>query len=1041
MHRIRQLSRAFAGSIVVGLAVLATTARATAAQTATISGRVTSTANLPLAGARVVVVGTTITVVSGPDGTYSLRDIPPGAVEVRALRVAFKEQKRSVTVAPGQTATVDFALEASAVSLQEVVITATGEQRKVEIGNSVAVVDAAVRVQETPIHNMGDLLVAKAPGLSVLPGNMSGTGAQIRIRGLNSISRSNAPIFIIDGVRMDGGAGGIGVGGSNSSRLNDLTPEEIDRLEIVKGPSAATLYGTDAANGVIIITTKKGRAGSTRYTFTAEQGKITDPNKYWDTYAIWGHTPANPTVQTRCILPNIATGACIQDSVTTANILRNPDITPIGTGDRNLYGMQMSGGSEAVRFFLSGNREEETGPIRMPGVDRAYLATQQLGVRDEWQNPEALQRLSVRANVDAALSRKLDVGVSTSFIKSDQRLPQVDNNVNSFYYNAYTNPGFVQPYTCTAPCSGLAYSGIGNLGQPLLGWGQFTPAHIFQSTVLEGVQRMIGSVNANWRPFSWLQNNATTGIDLISYDNFRLCRLNECPNFGTQRQGTIGDVHGTDRIFTAKLTSAATWTPRQWLNVTGTLGADYNNNESQFSSASSTQLPPGGQTVGSGAVKNASNLSPTATKTLGTFAQGQFAIHDRLFITTALRADQNTAFGTDYKGVTYPSAQVAWVVSQERFFPQLDFLNELRLRSAYGSAGVQPGATSALRTFSATTVSLTTDQTALLAAAIGNPNLKPETTTELELGFDSKWLGDRASFEFTWYRKQSKDALINQNIATSAGAPVGSVLRNLGAVRNTGMEASLNAQILDVRNFGEFGWDVTVGGSTNANKIITLGVDDAGKKIPTIGTVTRQQEGYPLNSFFLQAYTYADADNNGLISVSEVTLGDTGVFVGASLPTKLVTVQNGFDFLRKKLRITAALDYRGGFKLFNSGNNFLCGNTNACAAKSNPQAPLWEQARQVAANLTNPKTTFGYYEDGDAWRLREVSAVLRLPDRWASRMRAMSADMQFGARNLKTWTDYTGQDPEANYSTGDVQQDFLTTAPRKYFTARLNLRY
>ncbi len=1008
------------------------------AQLTTLSGRVTTGVAQPLADSRVVIIGTAISGMTNADGRYTIRGAAAGPVEVRVFRVGYLEQKKTVTIVAGTTTTLDFTMSASVVQLNEVVVTATGVQRRAEIGNSISVISAAERVKETPIHNMGDLLVAKAPGLSVLPGNMSGTGAQIRIRGLNSVSRSNAPIYIIDGVRMDGGAGGFGVGGSNSSRLNDITPEEIEDISIIKGPSAATLYGTDAANGVIIIKTKGGRRGTTRFAYTAERGRITDPNAYWDTYAIWGHTPANPTVQTRCILPTMATGACIKDSVTTANVMRNEALTPIGDGDRSLYGMQISGGSDAVRYFVSGNYENEIGPIRLPGIDARYLEASKVTVRDEWQNPEALRRTSLRANLNASLTPKLDLSINSSFVKSDQRLPQVDNNVNSFYYNAYTNPGFIKGYTCTAPCSGLGYSGIGNLGQPLGGWAQFTPGDVFQFTTLEGIQRMIGSVAATWRPLSWLQSNATTGVDLVSYDNFRLCRLSECPNFGTQRQGTITDVHGSNRIFTANARTEATWAPRTWLTVKGTVGADYNNNETENSNAGSTQLSPGGQTVGSGAVKTASNVSPTATKTLGYFAQTQLSFRDRLFLTGAMRGDQNTAFGTQYKGVTYPSAQLAWVPSEESFFPHVPFLDEFRLRSAFGSSGVQPGSTSALRTFAASTVSLTTDQTALLASAIGNPNLKPETTTEFEAGFDSRWLRDKVNVEVTYYRKQSKDALINQNIATSSGAPVGSVLRNLGAVRNAGVEVSVKTQFVDQP---QFAWDVTVGGSRNRNKLITLGLDDNGKPIPTIGTVTRQQEGYPLNSFFVQAYTYADADGNGLISVNEVTLGDTGVFVGAALPTDLVTMQHGFDLLKRKLRVTASLDYRGGFTLFNSGANFLCGQTDQCAAKSDPNASLFAQARQVAANFTNPKTQYGFYEKGDAWRLREISAVLRLPPSLAKRMRAEEADLQLGARNLKVWTKYSGQDPEANYSQGDVQQDFLTTAPRKYYTLRINLRF
>jgi len=1029
-------------SIVVALAVIAASAATASAQQATLSGRVITGVGQPLSDSRVIIVGTTLSALTNAEGRYTLRGIPAGTVEVRVIRVGYQEQKRPITLAPGGAGTLDFALDPSLAKLQEVFITATGEQRKAEIGNSVSMIDATTRVQETPINNMGDLLVAKVPGLSVTSEGMSGTGAQIRIRGLNSVSLSNAPIYIIDGVRMDGGGGGLNTGGNSSSRLNDITPEEIDHIEVVKGPSAAALYGTGAANGVIIIQTKKGHAGNTRYTYTAEQGQITDPNHYWDTFAVWGHAPATPTVQTRCILPTMATGACIKDSVTSANILLNKALTPIGTGNRSLYGMQVSGGTEAVRFFVSGNLENEMGTTHMPTPDIAYLTSIQTSVRGEWTNPEALQRESIRANVNAALSPKVDVSINSSFIKSDQRLPQVDNNVNSFYYNAYTNPGFLQNYTCTAPCSGLTYAATSVLGEPLRGWAGFTPADIFQSTTLEGLQRMLGSVNAQWRPLSWLQNDATTGVDLETVDNFNLCRLNECPNFGTQRQGVVGDTHGTQRIFTANVRSAGTWIPKTWLNVTTTIGADYNNTENENSNANSTQLSPGGQTVGAGAVKGASDIEPTATKTLGYFGQAQFAFRDRLFITGALRADQNTAFGTQYKRVAYPSAQAAWTVSDEPFFQpvlnKMEFLNEFRLRTAYGSAGVQPGAISALRTFSASTVSLVSDQPALLANAIGNPLLKPETTTEWEGGFDSRWLTNRVNFEFTAYRKQSKNALINQNIATSTGAAVTSVLRNLGAVRNAGLEASLNAQLIDMQKFG---WDVTVGASHNKNKLITLGVDDAGKPIPTIGTTQRQQNGYPLNSYFVQAYSYADSNKDGLISANEVVLGDTGVYVGQPLPTDLVSVQSGWDFMRKKLRIIASLDYRGGFTLYNQGGLFLCQQTNACPAKSDPNASLFEQAREVAADFTNPKTNYGYYENGQSWRLREVSAVLTLPDRWAQRLRARNASLQLGARNLKVWTKYTGQDPEATETTGDVQFDFLTTAPRRYFTARINLAY
>ena len=1025
-------------------ALAATTAPAVVrAQQGTITGRVvTSGTSEPLVDSRVVVVNTTSIASTNAEGRYTLRNVPPGQMVVRVIRVGYAEQKKSVIVNPGATVTLDFTLEQAIVKLQEVVTTATGEQRKVELGNTVAVIDASKRVTETPITSMNDLLVAKAPGLNVLPQNMTGSAAQIRIRGLNSASRGNAPIFIIDGVRMDAGTG-FSTGGTSSSRLNDVTPEEIDNIEIVKGPSAATLYGTDAANGVIVITTKKGRPGNTRWTWTAEQGSVQDHNPYPFTWAEWGHLSTGNTAQiARCLNTTIADGSCKLDSVTSSHMLRDKTYSPISPGKRSLYGAQISGGSDVLHFFVSGNLENEFGPIKMPGLDVHYLDSTLVGVRGEWMNPEAIQRTNVRANLSGSFTPKLDMQIQTSFVKSDQRLPQVDNNVNSFYYNGYTNQGHNYIVNGT---NGLNYSGISNIGEPLHGWAQFTPADIFQRTQLEGIQRFIGGTNLSWRPLVWAQVDGTVGIDFQADNTFTLQRLNEGPNFGTQRAGTISDNHNNGRILTATVRSTGTWNPRLWANFRTTVGADYLNNESDGSNANGTTLPPGGQTVGSATTKGASNTEPTATKTLGYYGQEQLALRDRLFLTAAVRYDQNTAFGTQYKGVPYPKFSASYNISDESFFPHWDYLNSLHLRLAYGASGVQPGATSALRTFSTTTTSIVNDVTGLLASAIGNPNIKPETSAEWETGFDSRVWNNKVNIEFTYYSKQTKDALLNLNIAPSAGASAGSILKNLGSVKNAGAELSVNAQLLDRRNLG---WDVTLGGSHNKNKLVTLGKDDAGKDLPRTGSTTRNQAGYPLNSIWAVPYTWSDANGDGLIGANEVVVSSTDtVFMGPSINTDQLTIQNGFDFLNRRLRIIASFDNKGGGIVFNQ-YNFLCTQTSTCEAKSNPKDNLPDQARSVAANNgtivngTKFATNFGYYENGQFWRFRELSATWTLPDQALQRyLRAQHASLTVGVRNLKVWTKYTGEDPESNYSSGDTQNTLLTTAPRRYITARLNLNY
>jgi TonB-linked SusC/RagA family outer membrane protein len=1019
-------------------------------QQGTVTGRVTAVGSgEPLVEGRVMVAGTSVAATTNSDGRYTLRGVPSTPVEIRVIRVGYQEQKKPVTVAPGGTATVDFTLTPAVVKLQEIVTTATGEQRKVEIGNAItAIGDISTKVEQNAVHSMSDLLVAKAPGVFVLPGNMTGSAPVIRIRGLNSLSLNNEPIYVIDGVRMNSGVIGGGVGGTNTSYLNNLDPEEIEDIEIVKGPSAATLYGTDAANGVVVITTRKGKAGATRWTYNAEQGVVDDRNKYPDTYAIFGHAPGK-TALARCVLVTIASGACIADSTTSYNLLADPQVSPIHLGKRGQFGGNATGGSDQVRFFVSGDVENETGPLQMPGFGQAFFDSVGTTVRDEWLHPEALQRKSFRTNLSSAMTPKLDLSVNAGFSQTDQRLAQVDNNTFSFIYNALQNPGFkINTPSCSvsrANCLGL--SNIGGLGEDLHGYGFYTPAQLFQVVREQGIQRFIGSANAQWRPLAWMQNEGTIGTDLADRDNFSLCRFNECPASGTTRLGSVGDTKSNDRNFSAKLVSNMSYQYRPWMNLKTSLGTDYVNQENDFAQANGRQLPPGAQNVGQAAVQTANSQLQRVNKTLGVYAQEQASIRDRLFLTAAVRTDQNSAFGTKFQRVFYPKASLSWILSDESFFPKFDVLNSFRLRSAYGASGVQPGSTTALQTFAASTVNLAstpgnatgTDTPGLLASELGNPDLKPERSAEFENGFEARLFNSRLNVDFTYYARKTRDALISQPIAASAGASSLSVFQNIGSVENSGEELAINTTLLDRRNFG---WDMTISMSHNSNKIASLGFDAKGNPRPTIGTgATRDSVGLPINAFFYRPYTYADANGDGIIAPSEVTVDPAFAYRGYSSPRDIVSIQNGFDLLQRKVRLNFLLDYKGGFSLFNNTTQFYCQQTNQCYDETHTAASLADQARLVAARYASPTTSGGYLENGQFWRLREVSATITLPKGLASGIRARDASLSLQARNLHVWTKYKGTDPEANYSTGDVQTDFSTTAPPTYFIARLNLHY
>ncbi len=1012
----------------------------------TVTGRVTITgSDVPLSGSRVMLVGTPIVTQTNAEGRYTLRNVPAGAAQIRVIRVGYEELKKSFNVAAGETVTVDFALTQAAFQLSEMVTTATGQQRRVELGNVVSSLqDVSGRVEAMPITNLATLMVAQMPGVVVLPGAMTGAAPVVRIRGVGSLATSgsgisNDPIYVIDGVRMVAGTIGLGTGGTVASFLNDIDPDAIESVEVVKGPSAATLYGTDAANGVIVITTKKGTAGATRWTYYGETGVVDDRNTYPSTYASWGHNPTTGALL-RCTLVSQSLGTCALDSLTSFNVMMNPATTSIALGHRSQYGVQASGGNDALKFFMSGDLQNEIGAIQMPAFAQATLVdSMSVPMQGVWKNPEALQSYGMRTNLSAALASNLDVNMNAGFSNTIQRLPQVDNNTFSFIYSALNNPGFNH--------NGLGYTEAGTLGEFRNGYGGFSPAQIFQVYHTNNTQRFTGSSDANWRPISWMTNTATMGIDLANNDYLALCRFNECPNSGTTRQGSVTSTQTNLRNFSAKVVSNSHWQARSNLILTTTLGSDYTNAETDGVSGGGTNLPPGAQTVGAAAVKSASNTLQTVNKTWGVYVQEEAAWRDRMFLTVAARSDQNSSFGSQFHNILYPKAGLSWIISDESFFPKYSWLNQFRLRSAYGASGVSPGGVVALQTFSASTANIAatpgsttgTDTPGLLAAALGNPDLKPERSAELEAGFSADILNNRAHINFTYYNKQTHDALISQVIASSSGASALSVLKNLASVQNNGLELEVNATLLDQRMIS---WDMSVAASHNSNKVLSLGLSPSGVPNATIGTgVYRDSVGLPVNAVFARPYTYKDLNGDGIITPSEVAVTASYAYYGYSAPRDIFSVTNGFDLFNHMLRITVLTDYKGGNILYNQSGQFYSANTTWYSSNVK-STPLWDQARAVAnSSALNPNSQLGYMENAQFWKLREISAALTLPHAVAGRLRARDAQLVFSARNLKTWTSYTGADPESNYATGDTQTDFSTLAPPSYFIVRLNLHY
>jgi outer membrane receptor protein involved in Fe transport len=563
-----------------------------------------------------------------------------------------------------------------------------------------------------------------------------------------------------------------------------------------------------------------------------------------------------------------------------------------------------------------------------------------------------------------------------------------------------------------------------------------TPRDVYQQVTGQGINRLITSVNGNYRPFGWLSTRGNFGLDYINRLDTQICRFGECPNNGDNRLGFKRDNRTNFFTYTADASATATRRVSDAVQSKTTLGVQFNRSIFDRNGASGVQLAPGAVTLSSGAVQ-ASDEATDETRTLGAFLEQNVAYRDRLFVTGALRSDRNSAFGANFKTVLYPKLAVSWVASDEPFFPKYSWLNQLRLRTAYGASGVQPGTTDAVQYYLPTTVRAESgDLPAVVLTALGNRDLKPERSTELELGVDGTFWDNRLSSEITYYNKKSKDALVSRGLPPSLGTGATSRLENLGEIGNSGWEALITAQLVQR---DAFGWDMTLNGSTNDNKIISLG------GLPPFGGSTQQQrEGYPLNGWWAKTLTsYGDTNGDGIITLDEISVSDTATFIGYPLPRYELSLSNGLEFWQRRLRLGAMIDYRGGHKMYNNTERIRCASRLNCSGLINPDASLFEQARTVMVRESTSRSTGGFIEGGDYIKLRELNLSFTAPEQWAAKyLRGRSLSATLAARNLAVlWTKYTGVDPEAFGTTGDAPSEFQAFAPPTYYAIRLSLGF
>ena len=850
---------ALLGTPANALAESHTTARgqATAVRATIITGTISDQrSGLPLPGAQVSVIGTTTGAMTDEKGHYRIPGVPAGTVRLRVRLLGYGLVERTVTVMDGTPAVVDVTLSSSPLALDAVVVTGTpGGTQVREIGNAVGRIDAAAIAQTSPSVNVQQVIGQRDPGVIVQPAaGMVGAGSAIRIRGTASLSLTNQPIIYVDGVRIDNSAsaGPAIRQGRTASRLNDFNPEDIESIEIIKGPAAATLYGTEASNGVIQILTKRGKSGAPRLDVTLRTGTnfMKDPEgRFRKTYGV---NPNTAQVDSFNIFDHYKqlTGK----SIFTNGALDNVDAS-------------VSGGSDAARYFASANY----------GVNH--------GIVDyNWQNTGG-----TRLNLSLLPSVKWKLDTYLNYGQNETRFAQAADGFGIWDMLVWSSPALLN-----TPTKGFRYA---------------NPDIAGQIDSRSKVSRFTGGVDLRHQTTSWLTQQLKVGDDNGQTTNqilFPRVPYGDVNFFGA-RSGGEKTLEAVTTTFNTLDYAATAKTDVHSISTATSAGAQYYRKQVSVVSAVGSNFPTPDITTIGGAATTSSGETFIENKTLGMYVQEVLGFRNRLFITGAVRGDANSAFGSNFKAAYYPKVSASWVVSEEPFFqPYTSRVSSLKLRGAWGEAGQQPDVFAALRLYAPQTgpggVPVVTP------SSFGNPALRPERGKELELGFDLGLFNDRTTLTYTHYNKTTTDAIVLAPNRPSSGFP-GATVQNLGKVRNWGNEIGLNVNVL---NRQRVGWDLGVNYATAGNVVDDLGgvVLQSARVGYPVGGIFFQRIATAQFSPTGSLTNVTCESLNGAPPQSCSTAPQ--VYWGNSTPTWWGSVTNSVT-LFEKLRLGANIDFQGGF--------------------------------------------------------------------------------------------------------------------------------
>ncbi|MGH7503304.1 MAG: SusC/RagA family TonB-linked outer membrane protein [Longimicrobiales bacterium] len=988
---------------------------------ATIAGTVTSTGGGPVADATIRLGSVPLSTTTSADGSYRMtvptERVVAGPDTLLVDRIGYASTAVPFQMRDGDIR-VDVVLELQAIALDQVVVTGTaGNQLRRAQAAVVASIDASDIVAHVPVSNVTHLLEGRVPGVSIIEGSgTTGASSRINIRGSASLSLSNEPLVFVDGIRLESQQRQlVSTGGQTLSALNDLNPSDIERIEIVKGPAAATLYGADASAGVIQIITKRGRPGARRsvHSITTEYSSITPNFTPYDNYATC------PAALTGPSSPNPLCRGQSAGTIVSDNPLLRQDAFRNGWAGSLQY--SGSGGGENFGYYLSGGIDHEEGTTR----------------RNE------LGRRSGRASFNWLASPKLSIDASFAISRNENRLPQGDQSA----YGYLIASGLGSPLTLSDASGDLT-------GGWLFGTQSVEAIANVAATVT--TLRTTPSAQVRFTPWPWWTNRVTVGADANQSTATEFYpRNDENWYFGDQANGWVRSTRSNVTTYTVDYTGTiqATFGGGRYSSDLS-FGSQYITRSQDLLTGVGVGLTTNSSNLVSSAASNSSNEGFTEQASFGLFVQEQLGLDDRLFLQAGARIDRNSAFGSATGAFFLPKLGVSWVLSETAFGRSLSpAISTLRLRGAWGTTGRAPTPGASLETYAATpyVTAAGTLSPGIIPLNPGNPDLEPERGTEFEAGFDAGFLNERAAIEFTFFEKRTSDLLVRVPQPPSSGFVQGgasSPYRNIGKVLNRGIEVALRATLLDRPNLT---WEAGLNMNTLHNELLSLGEVE-----PFQSSYRAFTPGRQLGAWFVNRIRSVDT------VASIVTVSDTTEYIGDQIPSFSGSANTTVTLFRN-MRLYASLDGKSGYRVYNLGqeyrDRFYRNSAEVVLPESEGGYSAIERLRRfgpyVGENSGQPvaltEVKEDYIQSGDFLRLREVSATFSLPASLAHRVGATDASITIGGRNLALWSDFGGYDPEIlGTGPGNANSTFydqfyiaevFTTPPSRRWIARLNFTF